>query len=188
MTSSLSIRGCVLKGCFERGIVWRAKSRLKGIEDFNLEHCGKGSCCFHGSIPGRDSSRQGWQWPRRLAALYRHLAKVSSGASVFCPTWFLGGLQPLHRNVFEFSTWVLKLGGTIKDLQVAGKNKWVVVAKLDRGMGPRAGICTISGEFMMDSFVFGVKLSALPICIHATLSATTACNAQLVNVWGDLWA
>ena len=30
--------GCVLKGCFERGIFWRAKSRLKGIENFNLEH------------------------------------------------------------------------------------------------------------------------------------------------------
>ena len=37
MTSSFSIWGCVLKGCFERGIFWRAKSRLKGIEDFNLE-------------------------------------------------------------------------------------------------------------------------------------------------------
>ena len=28
-----------LNGCFERGIFWRAKSGLKGIEDFNLEHC-----------------------------------------------------------------------------------------------------------------------------------------------------
>ena len=27
-----------MKGCFERDIFWRAKSRLKGIEDFNLEH------------------------------------------------------------------------------------------------------------------------------------------------------
>jgi hypothetical protein len=36
--SSFAIWGCVLKGCFERGIFWRAKSRLKGIEDFNLEH------------------------------------------------------------------------------------------------------------------------------------------------------
>jgi hypothetical protein len=32
VTSSFSICGCVLKGCFERGIFWRAKSRLKGIE------------------------------------------------------------------------------------------------------------------------------------------------------------
>ena len=31
----------VLKGCLERGIFWRAKSRLKSIEDFNLEHCSK---------------------------------------------------------------------------------------------------------------------------------------------------
>ena len=38
-TSSFSIWGCVLKGCFERGLFWRATSRLKGIEDFNLEHC-----------------------------------------------------------------------------------------------------------------------------------------------------
>ena len=36
--SSFSIWGCILKGCFGRGIFWRAKSRLKGIEDFNLEH------------------------------------------------------------------------------------------------------------------------------------------------------
>ena len=28
-----------MKGCFERGVFWRAKSRLKGIEDFNLEYC-----------------------------------------------------------------------------------------------------------------------------------------------------
>ena len=38
VTSLFSIWGCVLKGCFERGIFWRARSRLKGIEDFNLEH------------------------------------------------------------------------------------------------------------------------------------------------------
>jgi len=37
-TSSFSIWDCVLKGCFERGIFRRAKSHLKGIEDFNLEH------------------------------------------------------------------------------------------------------------------------------------------------------
>jgi hypothetical protein len=30
--------GCVLEGYFERGICWRAKSRLKGIDNFNLEH------------------------------------------------------------------------------------------------------------------------------------------------------
>ena len=38
VTSSFSIWGCVFKGCFERGIFWRAKSCLKGNEDFNLEH------------------------------------------------------------------------------------------------------------------------------------------------------
>ena len=39
VTYSFSIRGCVLKGCFERGIIfWRTKSHLRGIEDFNLEH------------------------------------------------------------------------------------------------------------------------------------------------------
>ena len=37
--SSFSIWGCVFKGCFERGIFWRAKLHLKGIEDFNLKHC-----------------------------------------------------------------------------------------------------------------------------------------------------
>ena len=38
MTSSFLIRGCVWKGGFERGIFGRAKSCLKGIEDFDLEH------------------------------------------------------------------------------------------------------------------------------------------------------
>ena len=38
MISSCSIWGCDLKGCFERGIFRRPESRLKGIEDFNLEH------------------------------------------------------------------------------------------------------------------------------------------------------
>ena len=42
MTSSFSIWKCVLNGYFERGIIWRAKSRLKGIEDFDLEYC---ACC-----------------------------------------------------------------------------------------------------------------------------------------------
>ena len=39
VTSSFSIWRCVPKGCFERGIIFqRAKSHLKGIEDFTLEH------------------------------------------------------------------------------------------------------------------------------------------------------
>jgi hypothetical protein len=50
---------------------------------------------FQGEKVAPEASGLGWAW---------HVAKVSSGASVFCPTWFLGGLQPLHRNVFEFST------------------------------------------------------------------------------------
>ena len=32
MTSSFSIWGCILKGCFERDIFWRAELRLKDIE------------------------------------------------------------------------------------------------------------------------------------------------------------
>ena len=36
---SFSIWGCVLTGCVERGMFWRAKPRLKGIGDFNLERC-----------------------------------------------------------------------------------------------------------------------------------------------------
>ena len=39
VTSSFLVWGCVLKGCSERGIFWRAKLHLKGIEDFNLQHC-----------------------------------------------------------------------------------------------------------------------------------------------------
>ena len=41
MSTQCFICGCVLKGCFGRGILWRAKLRLKGIEDFNLEHCSR---------------------------------------------------------------------------------------------------------------------------------------------------
>ena len=43
VTSSFSNWGCVLKGGFERGIFWRAKLRLKGIEDFKLEQWSQGS-------------------------------------------------------------------------------------------------------------------------------------------------
>ena len=39
VTSSFSIWGCTVKGCFEVGVFWRAKSRLQDFEDFNLEHC-----------------------------------------------------------------------------------------------------------------------------------------------------
>ena len=47
--SSFSIWGCVLKGFFEIDIIWRAKSRLKGIEGFNLEHCTYLDCHLHAS-------------------------------------------------------------------------------------------------------------------------------------------
>ena len=39
VTSSFLVWDCISKGCFGRGMFWRAKSHLKGIEDFNLEHC-----------------------------------------------------------------------------------------------------------------------------------------------------
>ena len=39
VTSSFFIWGCVLKGCFERGIFWRATCVSRGIEDFHLEGC-----------------------------------------------------------------------------------------------------------------------------------------------------
>ena len=42
MTSSFSIWGRVLKGCFVRGLFWRAKPHLKGMKDFNFEHCSGG--------------------------------------------------------------------------------------------------------------------------------------------------
>ena len=47
VTSSFSISGCILKGCFERGIFQRAKSHLKGIEDFNLEYWWPPCKLFH---------------------------------------------------------------------------------------------------------------------------------------------
>jgi hypothetical protein len=37
-TSLFPILGLRFEGCFERGIFGKVKSRLKGIEDFNLEH------------------------------------------------------------------------------------------------------------------------------------------------------
>ena len=53
MMSSFSIWGCILQGYFERGIFWRAKSSLKGIEDFNLEHWLQAIPC---GIPERKDS------------------------------------------------------------------------------------------------------------------------------------
>ena len=37
--SSFSSWDCVLKSYFERGVFWRAKSRLKALKTFNLGHC-----------------------------------------------------------------------------------------------------------------------------------------------------
>ena len=39
------------KGCFERDVFWRAKSCLKGIEDFNLEHCMPQPPCLANLFP-----------------------------------------------------------------------------------------------------------------------------------------
>ena len=45
--STFSIWGCIFKGCFERGMFWRAKPHLKRIEDFHLKDCSQG--VFHHS-------------------------------------------------------------------------------------------------------------------------------------------
>ena len=57
VTSLFSIWGFVLKGCIARGLFWRAKVRLKGIEDFNLEHWRSSTL---GSCPALHFS---FQWP-----------------------------------------------------------------------------------------------------------------------------
>ena len=57
VSSSFSIWGCVVKGCFEGGIFRRAKLRLKGIEDFNLEHSYTWLCSWCILINKNHSSR-----------------------------------------------------------------------------------------------------------------------------------
>ena len=56
----ISIWGCILKGCFERGIFYKAKSHLKGIEDFNLEHLGPWSQKPNGIESANMMVQTGW--------------------------------------------------------------------------------------------------------------------------------
>ena len=51
MTSSFSIWACILEGCFGRVSSERAKSCVKGIEKFDLEHWKEG-----GGIIGKQTS------------------------------------------------------------------------------------------------------------------------------------
>ena len=82
VTSSFSIWGCVLKGCFERGILWRAKSRSKGVEDFDLEHWGLVSIVDHEAGP----------W--KMAFFHN-------------PTWWSDFHGPISQNIDLQSLWAL---------------------------------------------------------------------------------
>jgi hypothetical protein len=93
---SFWIWGCVLKGCFERGMFWRAKSRLKGIEDFNLEHWGQ---CPGEKIFGHN----------RLEIL----------------TVFLPSVQPLTCSHLSVSLSLYSIGGIISRYS-SYKNEWWV--------------------------------------------------------------
>jgi hypothetical protein len=66
VTSSFPIWGCVLKGCFERGIFGRAKSRLKAIEDYNLERWCLNLCLWRRHVCLDSSMRRVWISRRRF--------------------------------------------------------------------------------------------------------------------------
>ena len=96
VTSSFPIWGCILKGCLERGIYWRAKSHLKGIDDFNLEHC------HQRKVP----TRIGYiQWPillkmklkvvpaHRSCSLVTHTSRCEHALSYHCLSFLMGGYK-----------------------------------------------------------------------------------------------
>ena len=68
--------GCIVKGCFKRGLFWRPKSRLKGIEDFNLKHW---SSMHALTKRGFESGERGSQpWPGSTSEVrytYEHIFK-----------------------------------------------------------------------------------------------------------------
>ena len=101
--SSFSTWGCVLKGCFGRGIFWRPKLRLKGIEDFNLEHC---SNTKYGGPRERkpaasptmreDHSTSEWIWSiRRTHKIL--LAQIPTFSRPY-PNWVLRLKNVMHPN------------------------------------------------------------------------------------------
>ena len=92
--------GCILKGYFEKGIIWRAKSRLKGIKDFN--HL-KSQCLIQDGFNGGEIvttlkvnalsnivSMGGKQRPGRLLGI------IGWGPS-------LSKSNRLHFDIFQFS-------------------------------------------------------------------------------------
>ena len=94
--SSLSIWDCVLKWCFEGGIFWRPTSRLKGIEDFDLEHC-SWSCVleqFHvGSHLNLDLSWKRFNWCWSL--WYQNICGLPVNKH---DIWEINFLKPIHRT------------------------------------------------------------------------------------------
>ena len=67
--SSLSIRGCVLKGCFERGIFWRAKvtfGRVSKTSNLNIAKISR-SMCEHVYVQGEPTVGCRWtSWVREI--------------------------------------------------------------------------------------------------------------------------
>ena len=88
VTSSISIWGCVLKGCFKSGIFWKAKMRLKGIEDFDLEH-------YHECLTTRLSCHQVLKATNHKGR-GQHLSRSDILASTLCIDGRIGawGLKP----------------------------------------------------------------------------------------------
>ena len=70
---------------------------------------------------------------------------------MFCPTWFLGGLQPLHRELFEFLSMYVEIGRHMQgstsckqEFVDGGGHIWLRDGTTVRG-------CSISCEFIRDS-------------------------------------
>ena len=81
VTSSFSIRGCILKGCFERGIFCWTNSCLKGIEDFNLEHCLHSTWTL---LPPKDSLHNAYiPWYGTMPTIQKKNTKLIKQFSTF---------------------------------------------------------------------------------------------------------
>ena len=102
VTSSISFWGCIWKGCLERGVLWRANSRLKAIEDFNLEHELPGllaRTCVR-TLPCWESM---WQYPVKIINIQVDITFIN-------PNLIKGVSFTCHRNLMAWMTMYCHIG------------------------------------------------------------------------------
>ena len=88
-----------------RCIFWRAKSRLKGIEDFNLEHC---SACCGGLAEDRRTRTRKWDAPNWLPPQKGFIRFRTNGTDLSTVYWTAGfplRLQKSFGDLAGLLTW-----------------------------------------------------------------------------------